>query len=103
MSEKVTSNVNAKNPAPWVPPTIQKVGAVGDDRRADYVSEVRAVRIDDVVVPVGLQEPPVVLEVAAVCGVSVRAVENCEEIRQQVDQHSIDRSPTATLGRKSAT
>jgi hypothetical protein len=30
MSEKVTSNVNAKNPAPWVPPTIQKVGTVGD-------------------------------------------------------------------------
>lgn len=30
MSEKDTSNVNAKTPAPWVPPTIQKVGTVGD-------------------------------------------------------------------------
>ena len=65
------------------------------DGRADDVDEVRPFGIDDVVLPVGLENPSVVVEVALVGGEAVGALENGEEIRQQVDQHSTGRGRAA--------
>ena len=56
-------------------------------RQSDDVQEVRTCRVDDVVVPVGFEEAAVGGEVALVGGDAVGAVENGEEIRQQIDQH----------------
>jgi len=64
-----------------------EIAAVGKYGRTHDVGEMRTVGVDHVVVPVRLKQPAVALEEAAVGGDSVRAVENCEEIRQQVDQH----------------
>ena len=47
----------------------------------------RTVRLYDVISPVGLEETAVVVEVAEVSRDAIGAVQNCEEIRQQVDQH----------------
>ena len=48
----------------------------------------RAFRIDNVVLPVRLEKSAVGLEVTLVGGDAVGAIENSEEIWQQVDQHS---------------
>ena len=57
------------------------------DCRVYNISKVRAVGVDDVVVPVRLEEEAVRCEVAIVrCG-SVGAIENGKKVRQQVDQH----------------
>ena len=72
---------------------LLEVGAIGQRRGADDVPEVGAVGIDDVVVPVGLEETAVSGVVALVGGDAVGAVENGEEIGQQVDQHSTGKRP----------
>ncbi len=64
-----------------------QVGAIGGDGRAHDLVEVRAVGVDDVVVPVRGEQRPVRLEVALVGGDAILALENGEEIGQQVDQH----------------
>jgi hypothetical protein len=51
--------------------------------------------IDDVVLPVGLENPSVIVEVALVGGEAVGALENGEKIREQVDQHSTGRGRAA--------
>jgi hypothetical protein len=48
---------------------------------------VRTVRLYDVIGPVGLEETAVVVEVAVICRDAIGAVQDCEEIGQQVDQH----------------
>jgi hypothetical protein len=40
-----------------------------------------------VVGPVGLEKTAVVVEVAVICRDAIGAVQDCEEIGQQVDQH----------------
>ena len=47
----------------------------------------RAVGIENVIRPVGLENVAVVVEVAKICRDAIGAVKNCEEIRQQVNQH----------------
>jgi hypothetical protein len=49
--------------------------------------EMRAVWLDDVVGPVCFEETTVVVEVAEICRDAIGAVQDCEEIGQQVDQH----------------
>ena len=56
-------------------------------RGADDVLEMGSVGIDDVVMPVRLEEAAVGGEVALVGGGAVGAVENSKKIGQQVDQH----------------
>ena len=55
--------------------------------RSDYFREMRAIRLDDVVRPVGFEETAVVVEVAEICRDAIGAVQDCEEVGQQVDQH----------------
>jgi hypothetical protein len=47
----------------------------------------RTVRVEDVVVPVGLEERTVSIEVAKIGSNPIRAVQNREEIRNQIDEH----------------
>jgi hypothetical protein len=47
----------------------------------------RTFRVDDVVVPVCLQQSPVGGVVSLVGGYPVGALQDCEEIGQQVDEH----------------
>ena len=64
-----------------------QIAAIGVDRRVYNILKMRAVRIDDVIRPVRLEEAAVRGEVAFVGGGSVGASENGKEIRQQIDQH----------------
>ncbi len=48
---------------------------------------VRTIGVQDVIRPVCLQNVAVGVEVAMVCRDAIGAVKNCEEIRQQVNQH----------------
>jgi hypothetical protein len=43
--------------------------------------------VDDVVMPIGLQQPPVGSVVALVGSDPVSALEDCEKIREQIDEH----------------
>jgi hypothetical protein len=72
---------------------VAEVGPIGERGAAGDVAEMRTVGIDDVVVPVGLEDPAVRLVVALVGGDAVGAVENGEEVGQQVDQHSTVERP----------
>ena len=81
----------------------RQIRAIGEHGRPHDVREVRTVGIDDVVVPVRLEDSAVGFEVALVGGEAVGAIENGEKIGQQVDQHSTGkhcgraaRSPSAT-------
>ena len=56
-------------------------------KRPRDVVEVRCVRIEDVVVPVRRQPVAVGFVVAMICGDSVSAVQDCKEVRQQIDEH----------------
>jgi hypothetical protein len=47
----------------------------------------RTIRVDDVVVPVGLQQPPMGSVVPLVSSDPIGALENCEKIREQIDEH----------------
>ena len=80
-----------------------QVVAVGGDGGGDDVGEVRALRVDDVVLPVRLEQRAVGVEVAAVGGGAVGARENGEEVGEQIDQHldrrrRAHRRPSAQLG-----
>ena len=70
-----------------------QIGAIGQSRRADDVTEMRAVGVNDVVVPVRLEDSAVGFEVALVGGDAIGAIEYSEKIRQQVDQHSTGKRP----------
>jgi len=48
---------------------------------------VRAVRIENVIRPVRLENISVSIEVAVIGSDPIGAVKNCEEIRQQINQH----------------
>src|SRR3954463_1139966 len=47
----------------------------------------RTVRLDDIIGPVCFEETAVVVEVAVICRDAIGAVQYCEEVGQQVDQH----------------
>jgi hypothetical protein len=47
----------------------------------------RTVWLYDVIRPVGFEETAVVVEVAEISRCAIGAVQDCEEIGQQVDQH----------------
>jgi hypothetical protein len=51
------------------------------------LGEMRTVGLDDVIGPVRFEETTVVVEVAEICRDAIGAVQDCEEIGQQVDQH----------------
>jgi hypothetical protein len=48
---------------------------------------VRTIGLYYVIRPVGFEETAVVVEVAKICRDAIGAVQDCEEIGQQVDQH----------------
>jgi hypothetical protein len=48
---------------------------------------VRTIGLYDVIRPVGFEETAVVVEVAVICRDAIGAVQDCEEVGQQVDQH----------------
>src|SRR5204862_3459135 len=75
---------------------LSQIGAISQRRRPDDVTEVRAVGIDDVVLPVGLEDAAVGFEVTLVGGDAISAIEYGEKVRQQVDQHSTGK---ATCGK----
>ena len=72
---------------------VAQVRAVSQCSGTNDVAEVRTIRIDDVVVPVGLEDSAVGFEVALVGGDAIGAIEYSEKIRQQVDQHSTGKRP----------
>ena len=72
---------------------LAQVRPVGQRSGASDVTEVGAVRIDDVVVPVGLEDSAVGFEITLVGGDAIGAIEYSEKIRQQVDQHSTGKRP----------
>ena len=55
----------------------------------------RTLGVDDVVVPVRLEDLAVGVEVALVGGEAVGAIENGKKIGQQIDQHSTGRGRAA--------
>ena len=72
---------------------VTQVRSIGQRSGANDVTEVGPVGIDDVVVPVGLEDSAVDFEVALVGGDAIGAIEYSEKIRQQVDQHSTGKRP----------
>ncbi len=52
-----------------------------------HLGEMRTIGLYDVIRPVGFEETAVVVEVAVICRDAIGAVQDCEEIGQQVDQH----------------
>jgi hypothetical protein len=74
-----------------------QVGAGSVDCPLDDVAEMWTFRVDDVIVPVCLQQPPVGGVVALVGCDPVGALENGEEIREQVDQHDRRRVPSGQM------
>ena len=68
-----------------------QIYATRESGRAHYFLEVRAGRIEDVVVPVRLEERAVAVEVAVIRGDPVGAVVDCKEIRKKIDQHRLGR------------
>ena len=70
---------------------LRQISAIRMHRRPRDLGKVRAIGIDDVVVPVRLEKLAVTGEVALVSGEAIGAIKNCEEVRQQVDQH-LDRA-----------
>src|SRR4029079_6385715 len=64
-----------------------QIGASCECRGLHYLGEMRTIRLDDIVRPVCLEETTVVVEVAVICRDAIGAVQYCEEIGQQVDQH----------------
>ena len=65
-----------------------KIAAVGAHRLADDIQEVRAARLDDVVVPIRAEQWAIRFEVAVVCCDRIDALQHGEEVRQQIDEHS---------------
>ena len=72
---------------------LSQVGTIRQCGGTNDIAEVRAVRVDDVIVPVGLEDSAVGLVVALVSGDAIGAIEYSEKIRQQVDQHSTGKRP----------
>ena len=64
-----------------------KITATCESSRASYICEVRTVRVENVIRPVRLKNISVGVEVAVVGSDPIGAVKNCEEIRQQINQH----------------
>ena len=71
-----------------------QIGALTGYRVTGDFLEVRARRLDDVVVPIRFEHRPVRVEVPLVRDHRIRALQHREEIGQQVDQHgAVTRSP----------
>ena len=64
--------------------------AIGAHRVTNDFLEVRTGGLDDVVVPVRLEQRTMRFEVPVVCGGRVRALQYREKIGQQVDQHEAE-------------
>jgi hypothetical protein len=67
---------------------LPKIGPIGKDSGANDVGEMGPIAVNDVILPIRLENSTVGLKVALVSGDSVGAIENGEKIGQQVDQHS---------------
>jgi len=64
-----------------------KITASSKGRSPGNIGEVWSVRIENVICPVCLKDISVGVEVAVIGRDAIGAVKNCEEIRQQVNQH----------------
>ena len=78
---------------------LLQIGAIGERGRSYDVAEVWPFGIDDVVLPVRLEETTVGFEVAVIGGDAIGAMEYGEEIGQQVDQHSTGEPPAREAAR----
>jgi hypothetical protein len=70
-----------------------EIGSICQRSRPDDVDEMGTFGIDDVILPVRLEETAVGFEVAMIGGDAVGATEYGEKIWQQVDQHSTGKPP----------
>jgi hypothetical protein len=77
---------------------VLEVRAISEGSRTNYVGKVWPFRIHDVVVPIWLEETTMGLKVAMVGGDAIGVIEDCEKIRQQVDQHSGRKLPAKERG-----
>jgi hypothetical protein len=57
----------------------------------------RSFWVENVIRPIRMEDISVIVEVAVISRDAISAVENCEEIRQQVDEHQ---QPDRRWGRK---
>ena len=78
---------------------VSQIRTVGERRSTYDVAEVWTIGVDDVVVPVRLEDTAVGFEVALVGGDAIGAIEYSEKIRQQVDQHSTGKRPAGNQRR----
>ena len=65
----------------------EQVAAIGSQRGGDDLVGVRAVGVENVVAPVGVEDGAVGFTVLAVCGFPVMRVQHREKIREKIDQH----------------
>ncbi len=78
---------------------LLQIAAIGESGCPNDIAEVRTLGIDDVILPVGLEESTVGFEVTLIGGDAVGAIEYGEEIGQQVDQHSTGKPPARGAAR----
>jgi hypothetical protein len=76
---------------------LAKVGSIGQRGGANDVGEVWSIAVNNVVLPVRLEDSAVSLKVALIGGDPVGAIENGKKIGQQVDQHSAGSDPREVL------
>ena len=78
---------------------LLQIGPIGESCCPNHVAEVWTLGVDDVILPVRLEEATVSFEVAVIGGDAVGAIEYGEEIGQQVDQHSTGKPPARGAAR----
>src|SRR5690606_25426898 len=64
-----------------------QIGAIGLDRRAHDVQKVGPVGIENVVMPIGIQETAMRLVVRAIGSDSIGALQYGEKVRNEIDEH----------------
>ena len=65
----------------------EQVAPLGPQRGSDDVVGVRAVGVENVVTPIGVEDGPVGFAVLTVCGFPIVGIEHREKIRKEIDQH----------------
>ena len=65
----------------------EEVAPVGPECRLDDVDRWRALGIEDVIAPVGVENGAVGFAILSIRGLTVRRVKDREKIREEIDQH----------------